>query len=395
MKTQNVKLKRLSLLALTLSVSATMLPSLAAPLAHKTRNAGEDCNNQLIDGGAASNVRRMLAEHERRTNKTPAAKKVEQLQFEEVDGRDVYNMTNPFKTKIKGQEVMIIAGRVEPRANHDSEVWFFAERSPGVWVPVEKMFSLSETEKAGMKLGKRKVRGEQINGMEDPFYAIVDGELILGGVETFKINEQGHLGYRTIFYRDNGNGLLHLQRFTEGPRGMKDIRLAQLPDKSIVVITRPQDQAVENGGRGKNAILFLQNINDLTADNIKKARLIHNQTGSKEWIGSNQIFPLENGDIGFLSHVAMFKDEQSKERGYYVTVYTLENPEPRILLIRTDLGEADDELIAKRPDLVDVLFSGGLVRNGDGTAWLYIGVGDALAFRVLIADPFWSIHSKF
>ena len=79
MKTQNVKLKRLSLLALTLSVSATMLPSLAAPLAHKTRNAGEDCNNQLIDGGAASNVRRMLAEHERRTNKTPAAKKVEQL----------------------------------------------------------------------------------------------------------------------------------------------------------------------------------------------------------------------------------------------------------------------------------------------------------------------------
>lgn len=388
MKTQNVTYKRLSLLALTLSVSATMLPSFAAPLAKLTRNIGEDCNRFLTDTGSPISVRRMLHEHTVRTAKNPAAKKVEQLQFEEVDGRDVYNLTNPFKTKIKGQEVMVLAGRVEPRANHDSEVWFFTERSPGVYVPVEKMFNLSESEKAGMKLGKRIVRGEQINGMEDPFYAIIDGELILGGVETFKLNEQGHLGYRTIFYRDNGNGILHLQRFTEGPRGMKDIRLAQMPDKSIVVVTRPQGERLENGGRGRNAILFLQKIDDLTPANISKARIIHNQTGNKEWIGSNQVFPLENGDIGFLSHVAMFKDESTKERGYYISVYTLNNPEPRILLVRTDLGESDDELIAKRPDLVDVLFSGGLVRNGDGTAWLYIGVGDALAFRVLIADPF-------
>ncbi len=388
MKTQSLKFKRLSLLALTLSVTATMLPSLAAPLAHRTRNAGEDCNRFLTDTGSAVSVRRMLHEHLSRTKKNPAAKQKQQLLFEDVNGRDVYNLTNPFKTKIKGQEVMVIAGRVEPRANHDSEVWFFTEKSPGVYVPVEKMFKLNDSEKAGMKLGKRVIRGEQINGMEDPFYAIIDGELILGGVETFKLNEQGHLGYRTIFYRDNGNGILHLQRFTEGPRGMKDIRLAQLPDKSIVVVTRPQAEALENGGRGRNAILFLQKIDDLTPANIAQARIIHNQADAKEWIGSNQIFPLENGDIGFLSHVAMFKDESTKERGYYISVYTLNNPEPRIILVRADLGEADDALIAKRPDLVDVLFSGGLVRNGDGTAWLYIGVGDALAFRVLIEDPF-------
>lgn len=330
----------------------------------------------------------MLAEHAARSAAVPAVKEKEQLIFEDVDGRDVYNLTNPFKTFIKGQEVMVLVGRVEPRKNHDSEIWFFTEKSPGVYVPIEKKYDLSTEEKARMKLGKRIEGTQHINGTEDPFYAVVNGELIVGGVETFVINDKGHLGYRTVFFRDNKKGILHLERFAQGPRGMKDIRLAQLKDGSIVVTTRPQSKSVEKGGRGKIGILFLQSIEDLNERSIQQARIIHNQTGEREWIGGNQIFPLENGDIGFLSHVAMFKNEKTKERGYYISVFTLNNPEPRIILVRDDLGEAINEKIAKRPDLVDVLFSGGLVRNGDGTAWLYIGVGDALAFRILIADPF-------
>ena len=43
---------------------------------------------------------------------------------------------------------------------------------------------------------------------------------------------------------------------------------------------------------------------------------------------------------------------------------------------------------AKRPDLIDVLFSGGLVRHRNGRATLYTGVSDAEAHCIEIPDPF-------
>jgi hypothetical protein len=42
----------------------------------------------------------------------------------------------------------------------------------------------------------------------------------------------------------------------------------------------------------------------------------------------------------------------------------------------------------KRPDLVDVIFSGGLVRNGGGSATLYAGLRDAEAGWITIPAPF-------
>ncbi|EHL2570675.1 DUF1861 family protein, partial [Listeria monocytogenes] len=42
----------------------------------------------------------------------------------------------------------------------------------------------------------------------------------------------------------------------------------------------------------------------------------------------------------------------------------------------------------KRPDLADVVFSGGLIRNPDGTATLYAGIGDSDAQKLAIPDPF-------
>ena len=42
----------------------------------------------------------------------------------------------------------------------------------------------------------------------------------------------------------------------------------------------------------------------------------------------------------------------------------------------------------KRETLNDVLFSGGLCRNEDGTATLYVGVSDAEAHYITIPDPF-------
>jgi len=43
---------------------------------------------------------------------------------------------------------------------------------------------------------------------------------------------------------------------------------------------------------------------------------------------------------------------------------------------------------SKRPDLMDVVFSGGLVRDGQGKARLYAGISDAEAQVMTIDDPF-------
>ena len=46
------------------------------------------------------------------------------------------------------------------------------------------------------------------------------------------------------------------------------------------------------------------------------------------------------------------------------------------------------EVPAKRPDLVDVIFPGGLVRMGNGRARIYAGLSDVNAGTVELEDPF-------
>jgi hypothetical protein len=55
----------------------------------------------------------------------------------------------------------------------------------------------------------------------------------------------------------------------------------------------------------------------------------------------------------------------------------------RIIARRCDFPEGP----AKRPDLADVLFSGGLLRHGDGTATLFTGLSDAEAGYLRMDDP--------
>jgi hypothetical protein len=63
---------------------------------------------------------------------------------------------------------------------------------------------------------------------------------------------------------------------------------------------------------------------------------------------------------------------------------TGDHSEIRVIARRADFLDGP----AKRPDLVDVVFSGGLVRKDDGSADLYAGISDAEAQRITIPDPF-------
>jgi len=165
---------------------------------------------------------------------------------------------------------------------------------------------------------------------------------------------------------------------------MKDIRLVELADEQVGVLTRPQGA---KGGRGKIGFLTAPSLEAITAEAIQAAPLFAGQCRDEEWLGANEVHRLENGMLGVLGHIAYF-DEQ-EHRHYYAMVFCVDPrtgraTSPEIIASRSDFPDGP----AKRPDLVDVMFSGGLVRHGNGTATLYAGLSDAEAGQVLLPDPF-------
>lgn len=281
----------------------------------------------------------------------------EKIVFTGIGEKDVYNISAPFEDE--GEPV--IAGRVESRDSEHSHVYFFVERN-GKWVPRENAPVLE---------------------LQDPFFTRIAGELILGGVQIFPhpINK-GQLGWRTVFYK--GQSINGLQEFAKGPDGMKDLRLLELNDGSIGVLTRPQG---EKGGRGKIGWTRITSLGELTLDVINEAPLLEDQFIDEQWGGANEPHLLANGLVGVLGHIASFDEEGN--RHYYPMVFALDP--------KTG-GISDMKLIAtrsnflpgpsKRPDLEDVVFSGGLVRRPDGSADIYAGISDAEAQKITIVDPF-------
>jgi hypothetical protein len=165
---------------------------------------------------------------------------------------------------------------------------------------------------------------------------------------------------------------------------MKDIRLTPLPTGNILVLTRPQGQI---GGRGKIAMTAIDDFKFLGPEVINKAKVLEGLFPQEEWGGANELHLLKNGWVGVLGHIAKFDGEGN--RHYFPMAFAVDPSTGRrrpmkILLKRSQLPRG----ASKRPDLEDVLFSGGLVRTGDGTAELYVGAGDAEVYRVTIPDPF-------
>ncbi len=300
-------------------------------------------------------VSRELLEEYRRRRTAPA--RVKKLTFEGVGNRDVYNITAPFDA---GGE-FVLAGRVEERRSESSDVYFFSETG-GKWVEKE---------------------GAPRFHMQDPFYTFIDGELILGGVRTYPDPEDpARLAWTTSFYK--GKQLSDLAPFFEGPAGMKDLRLVQLKNGKIGVFSRPQGK---KGGRGKIGFTVLESLKELSIEKIEEAPLLKDQFTDEEWGGCNEIHVLKNGMLGVLGHIGSF--DEKGNRHYHSITFQLD-PETgqytrmKILAVRDDFMPSE----AKRPDLEDVVFSGGLVRHGDGRATLYAGIGDASAQCITIQDPF-------
>ncbi|MBW5445740.1 DUF1861 family protein [Cohnella sp. CFH 77786] len=282
----------------------------------------------------------------------------EKLVFSGVGTRDVYNISAPFMDE--GETV--IAGRVEERSSESAEVMFFALRGEE-WVPRP---------------------GAPVFALQDPFVAFIRGELVFGGVEVYFDGDDPHYvtSWRTVFYR--GGNISELRPFAKGPLTMKDIRLLELRSGKIGVFTRPM---MVDGARAMIGYTEIGDLSELTEEAIDGADLLRNQFLPDEWGGANEAHLLANGTVGVLGHVAYM--ENNNIRHYYPMAFAFD-PETRrhsplkLLAERSMFPDGP----AKRPDLSDVLFSGGLVRLKDGNARLYTGVSDAEAHAIVISDPF-------
>lgn len=297
----------------------------------------------------------------RRFEEKEALRSGKKLQFSSVSEHNVYNISAPFRIG----NATVIAGRVETReAWADSHIIFFEEEKD-VWVPA---------------------KGAPTLRLEDGFATHIGDETIFGGVEVYSnpaLIDSRAVDYRTVFYR--GRDFSSLQKFAIGPDKIKDIRLVPLANGRIGAFTQPQG---EHNGRGKIGYVELQRLEDVNAQNILSARIIENQFAPEEWGGANELHPLQDGRIGVIGHIA-YQDAQGGLH-YYAMSFVYEPETHRaspieIIATRKNFPAGDEKV----PELADVVFPGGLVRHGDGTATLYTGLSDAEAGSITLPDPFW------
>ena len=285
-----------------------------------------------------------------------------------AEGQDVYNPTAPFAVRVNGRACTVMAARVEKRASEDSQIVFFEENGRGEWSRAD---------------------GAPVLQLQDPFHSFIHGQIVVGGVQLIRDSTGRIDSYRSVFYR--GTDLAHLELFSQGPDGMKDIRLVELSDRRVLVFTRPQGEV---GGRGKIGYFIIRTLDQLNPDAIRGAAILSDlfwgtewDRDRGEWGGVNATYLLPGGLVGVLGHIARF--DERHHRHYYPIAFVFDplsgrHTDPQILLERASLSDGK----IKREDLRDVLFGGGLIRHNNGTATLYLGASDAESHRRLIADPF-------
>jgi hypothetical protein len=285
------------------------------------------------------------------------------LSFRGVEGFDVYNCSIPFAWK--GNRY--IYGRVERR-----EDW---ARS---WVRLFK-----ETGKDEYAL----VRDSMIYQLEDPFVALIGGELALGGTHVRYTRNRIHT-YYGYFYR--GAGLEDLRYFTTGPEGMKDIRLVELPE-GIGVFSRPRSEEVRRRYGSASVVGFtvIPGLDWLDEEAIAGARVIPGLFDQGEWGGCNQCYLLDSGRIGIIGHKC-YQAPGSPALSVYMNVSFVYDPganrvlDEKIIASRSSYPPGP----AKKPELADCAFTSGIVMREDGKADLYSGLGDIAQGRVVIDYPF-------
>lgn len=288
------------------------------------------------------------------------------LTFHGVEGFDVYNCSIPFEWKGKNY----IFGRVERR-----DEW---ARS---WV---RLFENTNQDEWSV------VPNSMIYQLEDPYISIIGETLVLGGTHV-RFKHSSIDTYYGYFYK--GTDINDLYYFTTGPDYMKDIRLVEMPDNKIGVFSRPRSEAVraKYGSEAVIGFTIINSLDELTAEIIENAPVVHGLLEKDEWGGCNQCYYLDSGLIGVIGHKCYkIPDENGLNILTYMNISFILDPSTheakavKIIATRSSYPEGP----AKRPDLIDCAFTSGIVMRDDGKVDLYSGIGDAEVGRIVIDYPF-------
>ena len=283
------------------------------------------------------------------------------LTFHGVEGFDVYNPSIPFER----QGRRYIFGRVERRGEWArSWVRLFEASGKDDWTLVPK---------------------SMVYQLEDPYVAMVGGELVMGGTHV-RYSKGAVDTYYGYFYR--GVDIDDLHYFTTGPDRMKDIRLVQLLDGRIGVFSRPRGEDVrqQNGSESVVGFSVIDKLDDLCAEVVENAPLIPGLFAQDEWGGCNQAYRLDSGLIGVIGH----KSCMTGTAQTYLNVSFVFDPVRHEAFNLKIIGTRSCYPAgpAKKPHLFDCAFTAGVVMREDGKADLYSGVGDCEAGRICIDNPF-------
>lgn len=285
--------------------------------------------------------------------------KAEILKFEGVGKRDVYNPTAPFLDS----GITYIAARTESRdIETDSQSVLFREREDDVWYPEDDLPAFP---------------------LQDPFICRIKEELVFGGVR-FPV---GNKSWRTDFYR--GKDISNLKKFAEGPIGMKDIRLIELPGGGIGIFTRPMGKI---GGRGTIGFMTVDTLDSLVGADLMMADLIHGQFTEEQWGGVNAVYVLNENELGALGHFAHFTEGENGKliKHYYAMIFKFDflrrKATPlKIIAKRKDFPPGESK---RTPELDDVVISGGFVFLDNENVEFYAGLSDTQVGKMVMRNPF-------
>ena len=287
------------------------------------------------------------------------------LTFEGIDGYDVYNCSVPFEHNGK----YYMYGRVEkPEDWARSRTMLFENTGKDTWT---------------------RVINSMIYQMEDPNIAFVNGKIVLGGVFVYYSGGKGY-AIKNLFYR--GTDLEDMFFFTMGPKGMKDIRLVQMPGGKIGVFSRPRMYEGVDLLNSSAEIGFtvIDSLDQLCADTIERASNIPGIFSDGEWGGPNQAYYLESGKIGVIGHKCYNTEDDAGILSTYLTIVFVFDTDQRRMI--------DEKIIAtrscfpdyrpKKPNIADCTFPSGIVMREDGKCDLYCGISDSAEGRAVIDYPF-------
>jgi Protein of unknown function (DUF1861) len=214
--------------------------------------------------------------------------------------------------------------------------------------------------------------------LQDPFVAVVDGTLVVGGVRIVDRSPERVL-WETVFLR--GASLDALVEFARSPLLMKDVRLIEIEPGTIGVFTRPLGG---KAGRGQIGYTEISKLDELTMAVMADADMIERQPIAEHWWGANAVYRLDGNNLGVLGHIAKFEGDS---RHYYPIAFVFDRGRHRIVSGPEIIADRScfPPYQAKRADLENVIFPAWVDRH---RGLLCGGLSDAAIGVVRIEDPF-------